>query len=264
MKKRLINDIVVSLLLCLILIPVSAGAFDVSGLQPISPYGIFSTFSAESIPAKKIGIGIKFEKSFDPDYYRSLASFAYGIKDNLEISATFPYVGEWNNSVSGFEDISIGVKHRLFDETRYSPAAAYLLTVSLPAGRDVFSTDGSYGAGVLFTKKVGPFKGHLNFLYSHPNKEGLKDEYKLNAGVDLAVTHDSKILAEISGKKNYFKKRIDFLEWKVGYRIAASDNIYTSIGFGFDIKKRSPDYRFIFSFSFILPAEKEKIQKIYE
>lgn len=252
------------LLLCLVLIPISAGAFDVSGLQPVSPYGIFSTFSAETLSAKKTAIEIKFEKSFDPDYYRSLASLSYGIKDNLEISATIPYVGEWNNSVSGFEDYNIGIKHRLMDETRYGPALAYLLTLSIPSGRDEFSTDGSYGAGVLVTKKVGPFKGHLNIIYSHPNKDGLKDEYKLNAGVDLAITHDSKLLAEISGKKNYFKKRIDFLEWKVGYRIAASDNIYTAIGFGFDIKERSPDYRFIFSFSFILPAEKEKIQKIYE
>jgi hypothetical protein len=92
----------------------------------------------------------------------------------------------------------------------------------------------------------------------------LKDEYSVNLGAELAIAHDSSVLVEVVGRKNYFKNKIDLLEWRMGYRVATTDNIFTTIGAGFDIKDRSPDYRLMFSISIVLPKEREKIKKIYE
>ncbi|MDI6727669.1 MAG: hypothetical protein QMD44_01920 [Thermodesulfovibrionales bacterium] len=240
-------------------------AFDVKGLQPLPPYGVFSTFSAESLKQNKVGFGLSVEKSYDPNFYRTVFNLAYGIHDKFEMNITLPYVAEWENRVDGFEDVSLGVKHRVIDEGKYWPAAAYILTVSPPSGKDEFTTEGRVGGGLLLTKKVGPFKGHFNAFYSKPDKkEELKDEYAVNLGAELAVTHDSKVLVEVVGRKNHFKNKIDMLEWRLGYRIATTDYMYTTIGAGFDIKNRTPDYRLMFSVSVILPPEKKRIQRIYE
>ncbi|MBZ0157902.1 MAG: hypothetical protein K8I29_17025 [Alphaproteobacteria bacterium] len=247
-----------------ILPPALAAAFDVKGLQPLSPYGVFSAFSAESLPRNKIGFGLGFEKSSEPKIKRFIFQTAYGLTDAVELNATLPYVMEWEDSLEGFEDANLGIKYRFLEEGSYTPAVALLFTGSFPSGKDEFSTDGGLGGGIILTKKVGPFRGHINALYSNPGEESLQDEYTLNAGAELAVTHSSKVLAEVVGRKNYFKNKIDLLEWRLGYRIATTDYLYTTIGGGFDIKNRNPDYRFVLSVSIILPREKRKFQKIYE
>lgn len=241
----------------------SVYAFEFKGLQPLPPYGVLSTFSAESLKQHKVGIGFGLEKSKEPDFYRTVFHLAYGIHDRVELNFSLPYVLDWED-IDGTEDFSIGVKHRFIDESLYSPAVAYILTASIPTGREEFSTDGRVGGGLLLTKKVGPFKGHLNAFYSNPEKSGLKDEYTLNIGAELAISHNSRLLAEIVGKKDHLKNKIDLLEWRLGYRIATTENIYTTVGAGFDIKNRTPDIRLMFSVSIILPKEKKTIQKVYE
>jgi hypothetical protein len=242
----------------------SASAFDVKGLQPLSPYGVFSTFSAESLRQNKVGLGLGIEKSEDPDFYRTTSKFAYGLHDRFEFNMTYHYITRWSGTMDGSEDVNFGVKHRIMDETDYAPAIAYLLAVSPPSGKDTFSTDGRFGGGMLLTKKIGPFKGHLNLLYYSPQKENLNNEYNLNLGAELAVSHNSKILAELIGRKDFYKNKLSLLEWRLGYRIATTDYIYTTIGAGFDIKNRTPDYRLFFSVGILLPMEKKKIQRIYE
>ena len=247
-----------------LLIPAHAFAFEVKGIQPLSPYGVFSTFSAESLKQNKVGFGLTFEKSKEPDFYRTLFQLAYGLHDKFEINITIPYVADWEHSMDGFEDANFAVKHRVVDDGIYRPSVAYMLNVSPDSGKEVFSTNGAWGGGLLLTKKIGPFKGHLNMLYSKPGNSLLKDEHSLNLGAELAVTHNSKLIAEMAGKKNYYKNKIELLEWRFGYRIATTDNIFTTIGAGFNIKNRTPDYRLLFSLSFILPKDKKAIQRIYE
>ena len=117
---------------------------------------------------------------------------------------------------------------------------------------------------MLLTKKIGPFKGHLNIFYEKPGDKDLHDQYNLNLGSELAITHDSTFLAELVGRKSYFSNNIQLLEWRVGYRIATLENLYTTLGAGFNIERRAPDYRLLFSISIILPKKKKDLQKIYE
>jgi hypothetical protein len=250
--------------LLLLLFSSHAEAFDVKGLQPVPPYGVFSTFSAESLKQNQVALSIELERSIRPDFYRTTLKGAYGLHDSFEIIFSLPYVFTDKDTGSGIEDVSFGVKHRLLDETDYLPAFAYLLTISTPSDSESLSTGGRVGGGVLLTKKVGPFKGHLNFLYIVPQRHELNSEYDINIGTELAITHNTKVLAELNGRKDFFKNKLDFLEWRLGYRIANTDNIFTTIGAGFNIENRTPDLRLLFSVSVVLPFQKAKLQKIYQ
>ncbi|MGD0282998.1 MAG: hypothetical protein ABSB95_11620 [Dissulfurispiraceae bacterium] len=255
------------IILIISMMPISSAfAFDVEGLRPLPPYGVFSTFSTESLQQNTVGICLGFERSADPNFYRATAQLAYGIHDRFEIDVTLPYDFNLENHVPGLEDANFGVKHRILDEGQYYPAVAYILTVSTPSGGEDYSTHGHHGAGLLITKKIGPFKGDLNIVYDKPNESDLKEQYNVNLGAELAITHDSKFLAELVGRKEYFTNRIDLLEWRLGYRIATLDNLYTTLGAGFNMRNESPTpkYRLLFSVSYIFPKKKKGLEKIYE
>ncbi|MCI0469013.1 MAG: hypothetical protein L0Y62_02985, partial [Nitrospirae bacterium] len=110
------------------LLPAYAAAFETKGLYPLSPYGVFSTFSAESLQRNEIGFGFNFERANDPDFSRLAFNFAYGVHDRFELNMTIPYMLKWEAIGAGYEDINIGLKHRLLDEDRHYPSVAYLLT----------------------------------------------------------------------------------------------------------------------------------------
>lgn len=242
----------------------TAFAFDVKGLQPLPPYGVFSTFSAESLKQNQVGMSVEGERVQSPNFYRTTAQLSYGLHDRFEIDVTIPYVFNWENHLDGIEDVNLGIKHRILDEGEYYPAVAYLLTVALPNGNNAFTTDGAHGGGLIFTKKIGPFEGHFNAIYDKPQESFLSSEYKFNIGAELAVTRDSKLLGELVSKRDYFKNKFDLVEWKLGYRIATLENLYTTFGAGFNLEDRSPDFRLLFSVSIILPKTKPKLQRIYE
>jgi hypothetical protein len=251
-------------MLFILFFPKDSPGFDITGLQPTPPYGVFSTFSAESPQKGKIAFSADAEVLFEPDFYRFLFKAAYGITDNIEFNATVPYIYKWADSVDGFEDIAIGLKHRFVDETKYGPSVAYILDVSIPTGRDDFTTDGCFGGGIIVSKRVGPVKGHFNVLYQKPGKGSLDDELILAAGLDFAAAHNMKLLAELYSKNNYHSDIFDSTELRFGYRVRASDILYTTVGAAFDIETKNPEYKILLSLSFLLPPEKKVIKKLYE
>ncbi len=241
-----------------------AYGFDLEGLQPVAPYGVFSTFSADSLPKGKFAFGVGAEKSKEPDYYRYLLQCSYGITDKTEIIATIPYVDKWRDEKSGVEDIALGVKHRFFDEGKYGPSVAYIINASVLSGRDEFSTDGRLGAGIIASKRIGPVSGHANIFFEKAGSGKLKDEIDIAAGFDFSAAHNFKLLGEVYVRKYPYSSEVDQLEGRFGYRFMTTDYIYTTIGAGFDFKNRTPEYRILFSITAILPIEKKTIKKIYE
>ena len=239
-------------------------AFDISGLQPVAPNGVFSTFSAESLPKNKASIELALERSREPNFYRVQLRGAYGLSDNLEVIITVPYVYKYLGTVDGIEDIALGFKHRFYDEGKYGPSLAYIVTASIPVGLDQFTSGGRTGLGLILSKRLGPFRGSFNIFYEHPGKGSLQDEILLTSGVELSATHDSEILAEFLARKVHFSKEYDQLEARFGYRFKTTDFIYTTIGVGADLKARSPEYRLMLSVSFTNVKGKKKVKKIYE
>ena len=239
-------------------------AFDISGLQPLAPHGVFSTFSAESLMKNKSSVELTAERSREPDFYRFSARAAYGISDKLEFNLTAPYIYNFADEKNGLEDIAVGFKYRFYDEGKYGPSLAYLLNASFPNGDNEISSDGRVGIGLIVSKRVGPFNGHLNFFYETPGDSGLEDEISLLGGIEFAAAHNFKMLSEIIVKKSHFTDEFDQIETRFGYRLKTTDYIYTTFGAGLDLKNRNPEYRLFFSVNFTTPYEKKKIEKFIE
>jgi len=238
-------------------------AFDISGLQPLAPNGVFSTFSAESLQKNKTSVEIAAEKSVEPDFYRFSVKAAYGLNDNMELSLSIPYVYHYSDEENGLEDIAVGFKHRFYDEDKYGPSIAYLLSASIPSGADELSSDGRLLAGLIVSKRVGPFSGHVNLFYEKPGTASLNDEIYLLGGIEFSAAHNFKILSEIIVKKNHEKNKENQIEGRFGYRIKTTEYIYTTFGAGLDMKARSPEYRVFMSVNFTTSKEK-RIRKFIE
>ncbi len=239
-------------------------AFDISGLQPLAPNGIFSVFSAESLPKDRSSIEIAAERSREPDFYRFSVKTAYGITDKLELNLTVPYIYHYSDNEKGLADIAIGLKHRFYDEGKYGPSLAYLLNVSIPSGENEISSDGNMGIGLIASKRVGPFNGHLNLFFKKPGNARLKDEISMMGGVEFSAAHNFKILSEITIKKSHYTNAYNQIEAHFGYRIKTSEYIYTTLGAGLNIKNRNPEYRLFMSVNFTAPHKKKKLEKIFE
>ncbi len=231
----------------------TAYGFDLKGLQPVQPHGVFSTFSTGTHEKGVTSLGLGLEKSIDPDFLRLNTTLSYSLIDTLELSATLPYR---INSISGFEDVSFGLKHRIANEMGSMPSLAYLLVAAPPSGKDEISTDGRYGGGLIISKKIGPFRTHANLLYFIPDRGDLKHEIDFLVGADLSAAHNLNILTEVLVKKSHFSHKIDSIEGRLGYRFRPADFLFTTLGAGYDFKNRNPELRLFLSFTLLYPSKK--------
>ncbi len=239
-------------------------AFDVKGLQPIQPDGVFSTFSTRPRATGTLSYAIEVEKSIDPDFYRLSSAFSYGPAENFELDMTIPYRMDSDEAGAGFEDISLGLKHRFIKENTYTPELAYLLTYSPSIGKEEISMDGRYGIGIITSKKIGPFMTHLNIFYHDTENSDLHEELDLRLGFDLSATHNLNLLGEVLIKNSHFTSNVDSIEGRIGYRYRPADFLYTNFGLGYDFKNRSPELRLFLSFTFTYPEKKAEVKRIYE
>lgn len=228
----------------------TASAIETKGLQPVQPNGIFSSFSAHTLSGGSFAAGLDYERGIDANYDRLALKASFGISDEAELLLTAPYVLNWAER-DGFEDMSIGFKHKVFSEEIYGPSVAYLLKGSLPTGRNIFSTDGSVGGGVIVSKKIGPFSSNLNVTYSEPFQSSLNEQIEVMAGFALRAAHDFDILAELYAVDSYESKHFDTVEIRFGYRLKTSDYIRTIVGVGFDLHDRTPELRLMISFNLL-------------
>ena len=169
-------------IILLLVLPEKPYAFEITGLQPLAPNGVFSTFSAESLPKNKASLELTAEKSGEPDLYRYSLRAAYGLRDDLEFNLTVPYVYHFADEDNGLEDIAVGLKYRFYDEGKYGPSVAVLVNASVPSGESEISTNGRVGAGIIVSKRVGPFNGHLNLFYEYPGTPRFEDEVSFLGG----------------------------------------------------------------------------------
>ena len=237
--------------------------FELSGLQPLAPNGIFSTFSTSSLPKGSVSFSTDVEVSIEPNFFKFFLKGAYGITDAIQFSMNVPHI-VGSDYPDGFEDIALGIQHRFFREGKYGPSVAYILTASLPTGIHEFTTDGRFGVGLLLSKKIGPVKGHANLFFVMPGKAELDNEVALFAGLDFAATHNFNILAELYSKTSYKTGKVESVEGRFGYRLKTTDSIYTTVGVGYDFKNRNPETRIMFSVTFMQLSKKKEIKRIYE
>jgi len=228
---------------------------------PVQPMGVFSTLSAYTVEKDSIAAIMLVERCFKPDFNRITFALEYGITENIDILLNIPYAIDYSN-IDGFQDISIGFKHKLILEEQISPSLTYIAGFTF-TGKEDISTGGSIGGGILVSKKVGPFLGNFNIFYFKPIETKLKDEIELRIGLDLAAAHDFNILTEMIVKKSHYSENIDLLEGRFGYRVKLSVSSYATVGIGYDFKNREPAWRLFLNFNIFYPSIHKKIRKIY-
>lgn len=243
------------------LTPLRAMAIDIAGVQPSSPYGIFSTIMTNSPAQGHSVVTVGSETTVKPGYTRFMTELATGVTDNIEFGLTIPYI---DREGGGLEDISFSIKHRVMEETLYSPSVAYILTGAFDTGVDESTTDGSVGAGVILSKRAGPFRGHLNLLYNAPFDRNFDDDMRFAAGIDFSATNSSKLLAEFVMSKNFSSHGFSHEEARVGYRFIYDEGLFTTVGMGMDVGGSVPNYRVMASISVLFPRVERLIEKVYE
>lgn len=236
----------------IVLLSLPAYCFELKGLQPVQPHGGFSGFSASTSGKGVFSAGIDLEKSIDVGYFRTTAKVGYGITSAMDLLLSFPYIFDWEESLDGAEDFNIGIKQNFFRENKYGPSVAYLLKVALDTGRREFTSEGSAGAGLIISKKLGPFNAHLNFIYTEPFDGDFDEKIEFIFSVALRASHDFDIIAELYAVDTFFNNEFDSFEGRLGYRIKTADNIYTVLGAGHDFKNADPQFRLLVSFNFVI------------
>ncbi len=245
-------------ILCIFLFPGLSQGVDLNGLQPPAPYGVFSTMTATSPKKGQAAISFTYDTLINSSFYRFGSNIAYGMYDRLELSLS---VSEQRD---GFEDIALGIKHRIIDKGADGPSVAYLVSASVDSGSTAVSTDGSFGGGIIISDRVGPVQGHTNLFYAWPLGSGLKGEFTASAGIVFSAAHNVWLLGEIYGRSSHFSKKIDQMETRLGYRVRVGDNLYANLGFGIDMKHKPANYRLMASLALLFPQEERTIERIYE
>ncbi|MBV6342354.1 MAG: hypothetical protein SFH39_11030 [Candidatus Magnetobacterium sp. LHC-1] len=239
-----------------------AYAFDAAGLRPTQPNAVFSTFSTATNPPGIFANEMCLEYAVDPTFYRITSSVTYGIDSWSELLATVPF--RIQSEEYGFEDVSVGLKHRFKDEGDILPSMALLMSVSPPSGLNDITTRGRYGGGLITSKKIGPFMVHANAFYFSPFGKSLKGEWNVLLGTDMPAANNVNFLTEVYIKKSHFANNIDFVEGRLGYRYKPLKYLYTTLGTGYEFKSRQPNIRVFLSFTFVYPYKEPQIKKIYE
>jgi hypothetical protein len=256
-----------SFILLLVLIPAvmliggECRGEDLGGVQPPAPYGVFSTLSAESPGAGQAALAVALEKSGEPDFSRYTSLLAIGITESIEVGLTLPYV---DNSSDGLEDVSFSLKHRFREEDGYVPALAYLIAAALDSGSEEYGTEGYAGAGVVASKRLGPVNGHLNLIYTVPGDSDLDGAARFSAGIDFSAAHNLMMLGEFYAAESYYSDRTDRLEARFGYRFLSGEGVFTTLGVGFGLNDRTPEYRLMASIALFFPRIERPVEKVYE
>lgn len=228
-----------------------AAAFDPDIVKPVAPNGIIETFGTQSLQTNSFAMGVDLEYARHETYYLSNFGFAYGITNRIEFTLNVPYVYNLEANppanFSGVEDVGAALKYRFLDqEGSYSPSAAVLLMGYLPTGNGILSRGGGAGTGLVLSRRVGPFMGNLNGIYTIPGNPGLKDEWDVLAGLDFSAANNLKMLGELQIRKGPYSNRVDQAEGRIGFRVF-TEHFYSTVALGYDFKERDPQFRVLIS-----------------
>lgn len=250
-------------IITLFLIPVSVFAAGDAprGYQPVQGTGIFSVFSTGTLGQGRWSLETGAEIVKDPDVERLPVRAAYGVANKLDVGMNLSAASVEGGD--GLEDLSLGVKYRFLDQGRYGPSAALILALSLPTGEEVKNLgSGAFESEAVFvaSRRVGPFTGHFNLGYNIIYSSDNDDELIAAGGLDFSASKNVVLLSEIYFKSSRNPLSSSLLEARLGYRARLSESISSSVGLGFGLDSREPEYRVMVLFTFNYPRDSEIIR----
>lgn len=198
-------------------------------------------FTTKTVAGSAVVLEPGIELVREPDIERVTLRAAYGISRSTDASLSAS--ARRSAAADGAEDVGIGIRHRFSEEGKFGPSAAFLLAASLPAGSESRGT----GSGTIETeamlitsKRIGPFTGHLNLGYNVFLSGKHENEIIYGGALDFSAARRIVLLAEIHGRKAQGE---DILEATIGYRNFLTESVSNTIGIGWGLGSREPEYR---------------------
>jgi hypothetical protein len=183
-------------------------------------------------------------------------SFTYGVLDNVDIVAGFPYV--WGkvkeNSATVFDanrlsDISLEAKWRFFEKDGFGLALKPGITLPTGNYKKGFGIGRvTYGATFIASKELEPFGFHFNAGYTR--NENKVDERKNLLSASVAATYEIikglNVVGDIGIGPNTDSSISTAPAFAlVGMNYAINDHIMLDAGYKFGLNKQEVDYAII-------------------
>jgi hypothetical protein len=208
--------------------------------EPVAPYGVFWAHSARSLPKGEAAVALGLQYAREPNFHLWSFRCSYGLRDNLEVALGLPYMDAPEDS--GPQGLSLSLKWRPLEESTLGVSLALLAVGFVSLGQEQLDRQGGLGGGLALSRRLGPFRGHLNALWISPARDGLHEEWDLIGGLDFSASHRLRLLGEVLLRSTHESNDLDALELRLGYRVVSEDFLST-VGLGVDLKNRQPEYR---------------------
>lgn len=179
--------------------------------------------------------------------------FTYGVIDNVDIVAGFPYV--WGkvkeNGITVFDanrlsDISLEAKWRFFEKDGFGLALKPGITLPTGNYKKGFGTGRvTYGIAFIASKELEPFGFHLNAGYTR--NENKVDERKGLLSASVAATYEIikglNVVGDIGIASNTDASISTAPAFAlVGLNYAINNHIMLDVGYKFGLNKQGVDY----------------------
>jgi hypothetical protein len=97
-----------------------------------------------------------------------------------------------------------------------------------------------------------------------PRDKDCENELRFSTGFEFSAAHNLEVLAEVYGKQSHYSDKVDELEARFGYRIKYGKGVYTTLGAGFGLANKRPDYRVLLSLTLSFPQRESEVEKTFE
>lgn len=169
------------------------------------------------------------------------AGIAYGLVTDLELSMAIQHVkqtGRQVNRINGFEDLRLGAKYKLFDETALLPAFAAAFDIKIPTasrakGLSSGKTDQSLLA--MVSKSLNPVTLHANVGYrfvGKPSDGTVKNILYGGAALEWAMAGRWTMVGEIVGASRSESGGSNSADYQIGLRFAALPQLTLDLAAG--------------------------------
>jgi hypothetical protein len=214
-------------------------------------------FGMETFSWKDRGDGVKIEETGT----EASGVFTYGILDNVDVVAGFPYA--WGkvkeNSTTAFDanrlsDISLEAKWRFYEKNGFGLALKPGITLPMGNYKKGFGTGrATYGLTFIASKEIEPFGFHFNAGYTR--NENKVDERKDLYAASVAATYEMIKGLNAVGNIGFERNADPTVQTTpafalVGLNYSVNDHIMLDAGYRFGLNKQEVDYAIIAGVTF--------------
>jgi hypothetical protein len=251
-KWAVLNLVFFTFLLIIPALSFAARPFDTDDSGTVGKGGLQAEFGVEMSSTKNTVEDVKIKETGT----EASATLTYGILDNIDIVAGFPYAwakvkedGETVFKADRFSDISFEAKWRFFEKDGFGFALKPGITLPTGGYKKGFGTGRvTYGLTFIASKEIGPFGFHINAGYNrNENKLGeRKDLWSASFAATYEILKGLNIVGNVGIERNAdpaIKTSPAF--GLIGVNYSINDHITFDAGVKFGLNRTEVDHAVI-------------------